>query len=211
MGQYLLALRSGQGDLDAVIAHAERVFHDDPRYFVGPQQLDKLVVRADRYNIDEVAGIFFGYDLRNGPRRYRIRNEYATKVVIPSDDILHDHPDRRWIAVGDLVGDDGEGPIFGREHLLEALSALIERGDPRLGADHCDIAFGVRIGLRDRHSESIRGDTARIHVVGRQQRGHGLRIGGRVDADDFDFLGGLIDGLPERGKLRGRDDDRRGI
>ena len=35
MGRYLFALRSSQGDLDAVIAHAERVFHDDPRDQAG--------------------------------------------------------------------------------------------------------------------------------------------------------------------------------
>src|SRR4029077_2717606 len=47
IGRYLLALRGGERGLDAVIAHAERVLHDQRGERVGLQQLDEIFVRAD--------------------------------------------------------------------------------------------------------------------------------------------------------------------
>jgi len=38
-----------------------------------------------------------------------------------------------------------------------------------------------------------------------------LSIGGGINTDDLDFLGRFIDRLAKRGKLRGRNDDCRGI
>ncbi len=149
--------------------------------------------------------------MAHGQRRDRIRNEHAAQVRCVGDEIFHYVKDSCRLAVGYFIGSNIQCPIFRSDHLLEALSALLERSNSRHGGDHRNIAFSVSIGPRDCHSESVCGDATHIQIIGRQERGHGLGIGGGLDADDLDLLGGFIDRLSERGKLRGRDDDRRGI
>ena len=95
--------------------------------------------------------------------------------------------------------------------LLESLRSLIERGDPWQRGDERHIAFGIGVCLLDPLGQNIGSDAARLHVVGRQHRGQGHGIGSGIDPDDLDFLSSFIDRPAERGKLRGRDHDRRRV
>ena len=49
------------------------------------------------------------------------------------------------------------------------------------------------------------------YVVGGQERGEGLRVGRRIDADDRHFLRRFVDRFAERLELGRRDDDRGGL
>ena len=60
---------------------------------------------------------------------------------------------------------------------------------------------------RDGGGEAVGRDAAALHVVGGEERREGLGVGGGVDADDLDGLGGLVDRLAERGALGRRDHD----
>jgi hypothetical protein len=73
------------------------------------------------------------------------------------------------------------------------------------------VAFGVGVCLLDPLSENIGGDTAHLHVVGRQNRGQSLGIGRGIDGHDFHFLGGFINRFAEGGRMRRRDNDRRRV
>ena len=74
--------------------------------------------------------------------------------------------------------------------------------------DERDVALGLAVFRGDRLGHAVGGDAAALHVVGGQERGEGLRIGGGVDADDRHLLGGFVDRLAERLELGRRDDDR---
>ena len=93
--------------------------------------------------------------------------------------------------------------------LLEALGALVERADAGQRGDQRDVALGLAVFLGDRGGERIGGDAAALHVVGGEERGEGLAVGGAVDADDLYRFRGLVDRLAERRELRRRDHDRR--
>ena len=144
-------------------------------------------------------------------RHDEVGREDAPQVRIGGDKVGHDVEAGRCLTVRHLVRDQFEAGILGRDLLLEALGALIERADSRQRGDERDVALGLPVFLHDPLGQTVGGDTPALDVVGCEERGEGLRVGGRIDADDRHFLRGLIDRLTERLELCGRDDDRRGL
>ena len=187
-------LRGSEGCLDAVIAHAEGVLDDDPGDRIALQELDEIFVRAEGDDDDLIASLL-GYGLGHGLRCDRIRNKNAAQVALLAMRSFMISRTPAGVPSATLSAAMFSARYFAATTSLKPLARCSREPTPGTEVMTAMSPSVSAKGLCDRCCESICGDATRIHIIGRQERGHSLGIGRGFEADDLDFLGGFINRL----------------